>query len=332
MNARPKTKEFHRTQGRHLVMVWGKDRLVAPLILADVNKYVDDRLVEVADGGEPTIKQRHQIQKEIRVLITALRAAKEMNLYHGDASSLRPAAFKKQKLYYKPGSVWLEKPEYCQALIDHTSDSTRVRVNRKLHIAAYLHLGVRRDELQLIYPEHVNLEKRTVWVDGTKTDGSARSVSLSDTAVEIMKLKLKGAKAGKPLFERWGKIDRDLKANWKRARAWLIAKARKQEGEDAAEALIRTLPLSLCCNDLRRTFCSLMAEAGVPLHHCADLLGHKGLDMVMAIYRRVSPPSLLAAVSKLPTFDLAVTAAVTNQMRKSGVAAQVARGRAKLSA
>lgn len=302
-NARPNTLTFHRDRGRHLLRVLGQGYLVHSLELADTNRYTDVRLAE----GDRTIKERHTIQKEIRTLTQALRVAKENGLYAGDPKALTPKAFRKQSKFYKPGNTWLAKPEYCQALIDETStggpQKARVNAERKLDIAAYIHSGVRQQELWLINPEHVHLAKRYIEVDGTKTDGAKRNVAMSDTLHEIFARKMKGAKRGRPLFEPWHKVDRDLKANWLRARARLLAAA---ADVDTREALDHELPQSLCCNDLRRTFCSLMAAAGVPLHHCADLMGHKSLTMIMEVYRQVSPASLHAAVATLPAFALPV--------------------------
>jgi hypothetical protein len=299
------TLAFHRDRGRHLVRLLHKDCLVAGLELADVNRYTDLRLAE----GEGTLKERHTIQKEIRVLLHALAVAREAGLYVGDPKRLKPKAFRKQSKFYKAGTTWLRTAEQCNALVTETSSgATRwggkltelVHVDRKLDVLAYIHTGVRRRELNTILPEHVHMAERYVEVDGTKTDGAKRKVALSATALEVFERKLKGARRGKPLFAPWGAGDRDLKANWLRARARLIHSA--PEGErDALEA---QLPSSLNFNDLRRTFCSLMAGAGVPLHHCADLMGHKSLAMVMEVYRQISPTALHEAVGMLPALAL----------------------------
>ena len=313
IGAREKTVDFHRNCGRHLVRLLGKECLVAPLEVKDTNAYTDQRLAE----GGGSVPERHTIQKEIRVLITALNCAREAGLYTGDPKKLRPAAFKKTSRYYKPGSDWLENREQCAALIEHTSNSKygKVKVDRKPYVIAYLHSGARRDELYLVLPEHVNIERNHIEIDGTKTDGSKRIVTMSSTLREIIVRRLRVTRPGQPLFPRWGKSNRDLAANWRRARAALIAAARERADDAAAisgnaadyreaEQLDVSLPRRLSFNDLRRSFCSLMAAAGVPAHHCADLLGHKSLDMVMSVYKRVAPVSLQAAVDALPALPI----------------------------
>lgn len=319
IGARPKTVEFHRNCGRHLVRLLGKDRAMHDLEIKDTNTYVDERLAE----GGGSVQERHTIQKEIRVLITALNCAREAGLYTGEPKKLRPAAFKKTSRYYKPGSNWLETRDQCAALIEHTSNSKygKVKVDRKPYVIAYLHSGARRDELNLILPEHVNLERNHVEIDGTKTDGSKRIVTMSSTLREVIVRRLRVTRPGQPLFPRWGKSNRDLAANWRRARGALITEARERAELAAAngggaepdyreaEQLDVSLPRSLSFNDLRRSFCSLMAAAGVPAHHCADLLGHKSLDMVMSVYKRVAPVSLQAAVDALPALPIALETA-----------------------
>lgn len=287
----PKTIRFHRDKSRHLVRLLERETLVTEFIKngpAMTIDYMDKRLAEGA--------HRHTIQKEIRVLIQAMHCAKEKNLYAGDPSKLKPRALKKKKNFYTPVTRWLSTEAQAQALIDQMSTGPQVHVDRKGHVGAYLSVGVRKEELYLILPEHVNLKARTAWVDGTKTDGSARTVHLNTTARAIFKEKLKIAKPGKPIFEHWASADRDLRAAYERARE-TAAKALRIRIEELTD-----WPDDLSFNDLRRTFCSLMATRGVPMQHCAKLLGHKSLDMVMEVYSRLTPESLQAAVDTLPTF------------------------------
>lgn len=300
VDAKPATIEFHTNRARHLVRVLGADHLIEPntLTRAVINSYIDARLAE----GNSTIQERHTIQKEVRVLLQALALAKDEGHYFGDPRMLRPKAFKKARSFYDPsGSAWLEEPEYIDALVAATSAGEgKHQIDRKLDILAFLNLGVRRNELPLIGMKHVRLKERLVEIDGTKTDGSKRILPLNDTMVEVFRRKLKHAMVGDRLFRPWGSGNRDLKANWRRARAKLIDTAKRAGDKSKAAYLQATLPHKLTFNDLRRTFCSLMAKAGVPLHHCADLLGHKDLQMVQAVYRKVSPSSLHAAVNQLP--------------------------------
>lgn len=300
-----KTIRFHRDKARHLVRLLGAERRVALLQLLDTNGYTDKRLEEGA--------HRHTVQKELRVLVQGLFCAKEIGLYEADPSALWPRAFKKKRNFYRPRTRWLSTEAQAQALVDHTSTGTMVRTCRRAHIAAYLNTGVRKDELYEILPEHVNLKQRTVWVDGTKTDGAARIIPLNVTALAVFKAKLAKGQPGRALFEHWASADRDLRAAYLRARV------------TAATALGVTVsdlegwPSDLSFNDLRRTFCSLLATRGVPMQHAAKLLGHASLDMVMEVYAQLAPDSLQSAVDMLPALHVAgVTDAVTSIVSETG--------------
>ena len=67
------------------------------------------------------------------------------------------------------------------------------------------------------------------------------------------------------LFKEWGSGNRDLKANWARAREWLLERTQKRDGKRAHASLDALLPKSLNFDDLGRTFCSQMKNAGVSL-------------------------------------------------------------------
>lgn len=297
VDAAPKTVKFHIERGRHLVRLLGKHRLVSEITLAVMQEYSDTRLAEGAD--------RHTIQKEHRVLRQSLGIAKQAGKYAGEPKVLTVEGFDKAKGlrgYYKPGARWLEKPEYVDALVMHTSANTdKYRVDRRDDIIVYVNLGIRRREILRIHPEHVNLIKREVFVAGTKTDSSPRLLPLNDVLCELFTRRMKLVAAGTPLWTDWGSGNRDLRANWARARAWLIS---KEESVPRKEMLMATLPVGLTFNDLRRTFCSLMKAAGVPEDTCADLLGHKDVEMVRAVYGRTSMDNLHRAVAQLPAIAL----------------------------
>lgn len=320
------TLTVHANRGRHLVAYFGQDRCVAPgqFELTDSNAYTDHRLAEPKrPHPDADIKRRNSIAQEFTTLIHALRVAKANGLYDADPGRLRPQAFRKQARFYKPGDGWLRTAQQCDALVAHVcrSRTDKPRIDRRLHVLAYLHTGVRRNELGLIKPEHVHLDAGHVYIAGTKTTGAKRNVSLSPTAREVFARALKGAKRGQPVFAPWPGINRELREGWRDARAWLT--------ETAGEDSVAGTPIDLKPNDLRRTFCSMLAAAGVPLHVCADLMGHKSLTMIMQVYRQVCPSANADAVAKLPaltlpTIDLptgTVTDSVTNQLRETVSAA-----------
>lgn len=317
VGAAKNTVAFHSACGRHLVRLFGKDALIAGFAgsggLALLQSYSDKRLEEKA--------HRHTIQKEHRVLRHSLRLAADVGLFAGDPRKLKVEGFtraKGKRGYYQPGRTWLQNAEQVEALLRHTSiNSARNRVDRLDDTLCYVNLGVRRRELLKIRPEHVDLAARTVLVMGTKTDGAERTLPLNRRMVEVFTRRVQGAPPGRPLFVEWGSGNRDLKSNWRRARAELVT---PEEGDsphilEEKARLDTTLPKSLNFNDLRRTFCSLMKNAGVSFEDCAELLGHEDIEMVRLVYGLTAMDSKRAAVEKLP--DVVVPERKPREPRKA---------------
>lgn len=306
-NAAVNTVRFHEDRGRHLIRLLGADTPVAALTLPALNEYTDKRLVEKAN--------RHTIQKEHRVLRHALALAKKDGKYFGDPKALTVEGFDKAKGtrgFYRPGDRWLERVEHIEALLAHTSSNPdRHRVDRRDDVLAIVNLGLRRRELLVICPEHVDrrnavVQLRALKQGGTitrslKTEGSTRPLPLNTVMLAMFERRMRNARAGAPLFTDWGSGNRDLKANWKRARASLLEHAPTKEARADLDA---TLPESLTFNDLRRTFCSQMKNAGVSFEDCAELLGHEDIAMVRRVYGKTALDTLHAAVAKLPAMTL----------------------------
>ena len=290
------TVAFHEDRGAHLVRLLGADFCFdgnTERELRALNEYTDMRLAEKAD--------RHTIQKEHRVLRHALRLMKDIGRYPGEPKKLTIDGFRRARAFYTPGSRWLEKPEWIEELLAQTSSNPdKHRVDRRDDVLAYVNLGVRRRELNAILPEHVDLRAGTVHVAGSKTEGSKRDLPLNDAMHDLFKRRLRNAQPGRPLFVDWGSGNRDLRANWARARAALLERARGR----AREELERQLPDGLTFNDLRRTFCSLMRNAGVSFEDCAELLGHEDIAMVRLVYGKTASDAGRRAVARLPALRL----------------------------
>lgn len=284
VGAKPNTVRFHTDRSKHLLRLLGETTACTSVDLATLEKYTDKRLIEKAD--------RHTIQKEHRVLRQALRLA------GCDVSGLKVAGFVRRKHFYKPGCTWLESAEHVQALL------AEVCPTRRDDIMIYVNLGVRRRELLTLTRARVDLRKRTVRVEEldevtVKTEQSERTLDLNDNVLPIFtrRVRVEG-----PLFSEWGSGNRDLMLAWKRARAKL--------NDDE-------LPHRLTFNDLRRTFCSLLRNAGVSLEDCADLLGHADITMVRQVYGHASKKTLKSAIAKMPSMSYG-TPAISDSTGPSG--------------
>lgn len=136
--------------------------------------------------------------------------------------------------------------------------------HRKNLIMAYLQCGLRRSEaykLELLPASEMR-------VHGTKSAGANRLMPLTDLASEAVRYG----------FTEWKNGNRDLKRYAKRAGIGPIT-----------------------FNDLRRTFATHLARAGVPILHLMALMGHKSTRMLEQVYARVEAGKHLHdAVARLP--------------------------------
>jgi integrase len=179
---------------------------------------------------------------------------------------------------YVPRKRWMPAEEFGRLV-------AKIAPSRRDHLIAYAYLGVRDSELYVIHPEHVDLARGLVHVKGTKTDGADRTLPIAPSLRPTLERLVKERPVGAPIFEPWGNARRDLNAACKRA---------------------EIAPVSL--NDIRRTFASWLANAGVPELVAAKLLGHKSTRMVSQVYAQIHGDSTKAAVALLP----AVAAVVAN--------------------
>jgi len=263
------TMEVARTRGAHLVRILGGETDVHELGAQDVNLYLRTRRSECVRFGGKRISD-HTIAKELGLLGLGLRTARRHGLFHGEPKAVWPDALRQ---VYTPRDRWLTVDEYAAVLEQATP-------HRRDWITAYVFTGARHMELHGVRKDrHVDLEGRRIFVPGTKTRAAARWVPLSVDALEVVTKRMRSP--GPMLFEpvwRRGRMHADLKRWCSRA------------GVEPVSA-----------NDLRRTFASWMAGAGVSDLITARLMGHTSSTMVRRVYAQLSESSLRGAVDALPT-------------------------------
>jgi integrase len=146
---------------------------------------------------------------------------------------------------------------------------------RKDYVVMYLHCGLSRSELYRIEPSDCNFERREVRVRGTKADKRDRLLPMSDEVYDV----LWARRGHRPIFERWSNYDRELRQYAARA-GFGAVRVVEYRGRK-----LRLAPLSM--NDLRRTFATTLAVAGVPILHLMHLMGHSSTRMLEKVYARV---------------------------------------------
>lgn len=181
--------------------------------------------------------------------------------------------------YYVPRTRWLTREEY-DALLAVLSPT------RRDYVVAWCHTGMRRSELYGLRPRDIDVEGRRVFVRGKKGRRGARErwVPLNASAMEVFSRR---ARWHTP-FPVWRNVLRDLPA--------ACARARLPGAEEPG--IPKATP-----NDLRRTFASWCANAGVSLLATARMMGHGSTRMVEQVYARLGAQiqrDAVAAIDRVP--------------------------------
>lgn len=214
------------------------DHRVALMTQADLDRYAEHALRTKMPGT---------VHRECRELVMALEGVGLHRLQIPEMGKI-----------YKPRERVLNVDE-SRALL------TAIRPERREHVLAYRHLGLRQSELGRIEAPDVDLLAPDVRVKGTKTAAADRRIPLTSEMRLVMARRCAERPVG-PLFEPWGPSNalRELKA---------------------AAARAGLPPLSF--NDLRRSFCTELILKNVPTLYVAHLMGHTTTRMVEDTYARV---------------------------------------------
>lgn len=260
-----------------LERILGATTNVHTLSLASLEHYVDERRkdtrrrvdIEWVDGvhvrterDQPTSDQT--IAMEVDMLLAALRRLKKHGLYEGDTAAMRPDVV--AEATYQARERWLPVEEY-RALMAEVAET------RRKYVAAYCNTGMRLSELY-------QCERVGDALHVTQTKGNAR---VGETKVRVIPLsaELRAILDADPL-------------PWKR---WPSSRM----NDDLKRACSRAGIARVSANDLRRTFCSWLCNAGVPELTTIKLMGHSSSAMVRRVYAQLAPSTLEAAIERLPT-------------------------------
>jgi integrase len=151
-----------------------------------------------------------------------------------------------------------------------------------------LECGCRPDEIYSLRKQDVNLGQEFLMIQSGKTRSARRRIPLTSNAMKVLQIRLKNS-VGEYLFSggRGGKIE-----------AKPIVKLNNAHNGARKRAKIRMFRLY----DLRHTFASRMAMAGVDLVTLAALLGHSRVQMVMR-YAHPVEEHKIDAMKKLEEFN-----------------------------
>lgn len=200
-------------------------------------------------------------------------------------------------------------PHTNPARVRFLSDDEAVRLvkacphNLRLLVRAALLTGARFGDLKRLQVRDVNLSTRHVYISPDTKSERARHVLLNDKELAFFRNETLGKVGDHLVFPEhgntpWGKNHhtRPLKA--------------------ACAAAKMTPPMVF--HELRHTYASHLAQAGVEIHTISKLLGHSSVVITARFYAHLCDRTLANAVTKLPNFDIGgkpTLTAVTTHLR-----------------
>jgi len=147
---------------------------------------------------------------------------------------------------------------------------------RQFWFVVAVQTGARVSELENLQWSHVDLETGWIRLPGTKTANAWRQIPISEELMGWLDSVPRRQREGY-LVQRWPNYRRDLHV------------ACRQVGIKGISA-----------NDLRRTFCSWLLQAGQSTLVVARMMGHNSTRMVERIYGQLSMATYRDAINAMP--------------------------------
>lgn len=251
----------------HFPRLWGADCKLADIDAQKIGKYIDTRLDDIARGeGEnaQTVK-RITIRDELAFLRQMLKLARRQGKYAYAIEDVMPIMFESG---HKPKKDWCTA-ENLEKLLEH------VEPRHAAHILFFLVTAGRLSDSYRARHEDFDTTKWRALVRGSKTDGSFRTIPVTDFLRPYAERMLELAEGETTLFLRWPNIHRDMRAACKRA----------------------GIPATTT-NGIRRTFGMWHRLRGYSLDTISKLFGHTTAKLVRDVYADVDGDELAALVER----------------------------------
>lgn len=252
------TLGMYRQKAGTLVRILGADKRLAAIDGSTFQEYIDARREDFRSStttdARPAGKTITEscLYKEWVAFGGIMKQAWRAQRFGRDPRALKPPHFGPEYVPRETALTWAQVAVLLEAL---TPERARA-------VAFVLACGARRSEVFAAQAGDVDTAAWTVRIRGTKTEAAAATLPIVSIFREI-------AARATPPFARWPNARRDL----------------------AVICVAKGLP-PVTWNDLRRTFCSLLVQAGVAPHLAAKLMRHKTSTMVEKVYGRQTADSL----------------------------------------
>jgi integrase len=313
---RPTTRaDYEWRLCKHLLPFFA-DVQVSAITIALVDEYRNQKVIErerirvAAADGQPFRDKRGQrrvalsnesINKTLALLANILDAAVEYGLLPSN-----PARGARRRLKAdRPTRRFLEADELGELLavageLDRSARSDH-RTGRRPMIAVMAKSGLRVGEVCALRWRSVDAVHQRLVIEQAKTKAGIREVDLSLDLVDELnawRAERKPASVDEFLFATASGRPRDKDSVRERVLAPVVRRANEIRGGRGIAAMPSVTP-----HALRRTYISLMLEAGAPLPYVMDQVGHADSKTTLEIYaqvqKRVSRTNIHAAFDEL---------------------------------
>jgi integrase len=261
----PRTAEFWRWALSVHLLPHFKDHRIDAIGIREVDAY---RTAKVKAG----VLSAGSINKTLKVLAQILDDAVEYGCIESN-----PARGKRRRLKAaRPKRTWLEADE-ARDLLDAAGD------HRSL-IAVMLLAGLRVSEATSLRWRSVNLGSGALRVEHSKTDAGQRTVDLSPDLLDELKL-LRATTRPESDDELVFPTSQGTPLHRANVSNRILAKAVERANAERAK-VDRSAIEGVTCHSLRRTFASLLYEAGASPAYVMSQMGHTSSGLALEIYAK----------------------------------------------
>jgi integrase len=243
----------------HFPRLWGEDCKLADIDARKIGQYIDDRLEDSYETTGFKTPKRITLRDELAFLRQLLKLARRQGLYSYAIDDVLPEQF---ETGHKPKKDWVRE-ENLPRLLDH------VEPRHAAHLLFFVCTSGRLADSYRARREDFNLETWRATVRGSKTEGSYRTIPISDFLHAYVERMLRDAEGDDVLFVDWPNLHRDLKAACDRAKIPRVT-----------------------TNGLRRTFGMWHRIRGQSLDTISKLFGHTTAKLVRDVYADIDGDEL----------------------------------------
>jgi integrase len=311
----PNTQLDYEWRLRKHLLPFFADLTIAEIDVDAVDRYREEKVIErekvraAAAAGTPLRDRRGQrrvplsnesINKTLVLLANILDSAVERG-----GLETNPARGKRRRLKAPRPMRRVLEPDELVELLATASEMDRSKrpdrqIGRRPMIAVMAKTGLRVTELCQLRWRAVDVRHERLIIEQAKTDAGRRQVDMTLDVVD----ELNGWRAAQGSVDLDGFVfatasgkSRD-KDNVRTILSRVVKKANAARADGRRAALPPVVP-----HTLRRTYISLMLEAGAPLHYVMDQVGHEDSKTTLEIYaqvqKRLSRPQVKRAFEAL---------------------------------